>query len=185
VFGEVGVQERRRVGGERDVAGLAALAGHGDQGRRFEADVADGEVGEFLDSCCGVVEGGEQGRVAAAVPGGPVGLGEQAAGLLDGEVVDGGLGLFLGGDGEDVLAAGQLGGVLGLQPPAERADRREALVAGRHAVVPAGLQPVQEPDDGGGVDAVQGEPFGRDGAVVAEEEDQQFERVAVGRDGVG
>jgi hypothetical protein len=58
------------------VAGLAAFAGHGDQGGGFEADVADGEVGEFLDSCCGVVEGGEQGRVAAAVPGGPVGLGE-------------------------------------------------------------------------------------------------------------
>jgi len=149
----------------------------------LQADVADGEVGEFLDSRCGVVEGGEQGRVAAAVPGGPVGLGEQAAGLLDGEVVDGWLGLFLGGDGEDVLAAGQLGGVLGLQPPGERVDRREALVAGRSAVVPVDLQPVQEP--GGGVDAVQSELFGWDGSVVAEEDDQEFERVAVGGDRVG
>jgi hypothetical protein len=142
------------------------------------------KVGEFLDSCCGVVERGEQGRVAAAVPGGPVGLGEQAAGLLDGEV-DGWLGLFLGGDGEDVLAAGQLGGVLGLQPPGERVDRREALVAGRSAVVPADLQPVQEPGNGGGVDAVQSELFGWDGSVVAEEDDQEFERVAVGDDRVG
>jgi hypothetical protein len=76
------------------VAGLAAFAGQGGQGGVLQADVADGEVGEFLDPGGGVVEGGEQGRVAAAGPGGPVGLGEQEAGLLDGEVVDGRLGCF-------------------------------------------------------------------------------------------
>ena len=81
------------------------------------------EVGEFLDPGCGVVEGGEQGRVAAAVPGGSVGLGEQEAGLLDGEVVDGRLRLPFGGDGEDVLAGGHPGGVLRLYPAVERADR--------------------------------------------------------------
>ena len=74
VFGQVGVQERDRVAVEGDVAGLAALAGQGGHGGAFEADVADGEVGEFLDPGGGVVEGGEQGRVAAALPGGPVGL---------------------------------------------------------------------------------------------------------------
>ena len=109
VFGQVGGQQRRRVVVERDVAGLAALAGQGGHGGGFQADVADGEVGEFLDPGGGVVEGGEQGRVAAAVAGGPVGLGEQAAGLLDGQVVHGRWGCLLGGDGEDVLAAGHAG----------------------------------------------------------------------------
>ena len=71
---------------DRDVAGFAAFAGQRDHGRVFEADVADGEVGEFLDPGGGVVEGGEQGRVAAALAGGPVGQGEQEPGLLDGQV---------------------------------------------------------------------------------------------------
>ena len=98
VFGEVGVQESLTVlpvrGTWRVLRPLpvrAASAG------RCEADVADGEVGEFLDPGAGVVEGGEQGRVAAALPGGPVGLGEQAAGLLDGQVVTAGWGCFLAG----------------------------------------------------------------------------------------
>ena len=72
--GEIGVQECHRVAGEGDVAGLAALAGQRDQCGWFQAEVADGEVGEFLDPGRGVVEGGEQRAVAAACPGGPVGL---------------------------------------------------------------------------------------------------------------
>jgi hypothetical protein len=124
--------------------GLVALAGNGGQGGWLQAEVADGEVGEFLDPGCGVVEGGEQGRVAAAVPGGPVGLGEQAAGLLDGEVVDGRLRLPFGGDGEDVLAGGHPGGVLRLHPPVERADRGQALVASTRCCAgwPAAGRPV-------------------------------------------
>jgi hypothetical protein len=97
-------------------------------------------------------------------------------------VVHARLRLFLGGDGENVLAAGHPGRVLGLQPPVERADRGQALVAGRDAVVPFGLQPVQELGDGGGVDAIEGELAGRDGSAVAEEDDQQLEGVSVGRD---
>ena len=58
---------------------------------------ADGEVGEFLDPGSGVVEGGEQGRVPAALPGGPVGLSEQAAGLLDGQGLTAGWVCFLAG----------------------------------------------------------------------------------------
>jgi hypothetical protein len=139
VLGQVDLQERGCVVGEGDVAGLAAFAGQGDQGRRLQAEVTDGEVGEFLDPGCGVVEDGEQGRVAAAVPGAPVRSGEQAAGLLDGQVVDGRLRPSFGGDGEDVLAAGHAGGVLRLHPPVERADRGQALIAGRRAVVPADL----------------------------------------------
>ena len=48
----------------------------------------------------------------------------------------------------------------------------------------ADLEPVQEGADRGGVDAVEGESFGRDGSLVAEEDDQELEGVPVGRDGV-
>lgn len=72
-----------------------------------------------------------------------------------------------------------------MHPAVERADRGQALIAGRRAVVPAGLQPVQEPGDRGDVEVIEGEFFRWDGSVVAEEDDQEFERVAVGRDGVG
>ena len=184
MFGQVGAQQRGGVVAERDVADPAALAGQHGQGRGLKADVAHGQVGEFLNPGRGVVESGQQGRVPAAPPGGPVGLGEQTAGLLDSEVVHARPGFFLGRDREDVLAAGHPGRVLRLQPPEERADRRQALVAGRDAVVPFGLQPVQEPGDGGGVDEIEGELVGRDGSVVAEEGDQQLERVPVGRDRV-
>ena len=145
VFGQVGGQHRRRVAHQGDVAGLAALPGQGGHGGVLQADVADGEVGEFLDPGGGVVERGEQGRVAAALAGGPVGLGEQAAGLLDGQVVHVRADLFLGGDGEDVLVAGHPGRVLGLHPGAERADRGQALVARRRAVAPAGSSQSRNP----------------------------------------
>jgi hypothetical protein len=48
--------------------------------------------------------------------------------------------------------------------------------------MPFGLQPVQEPGDGGVVYVIEGELVGRDGSVVAEEGDQQLEGVPVGRD---
>src|ERR1039457_240993 len=153
--------------------------------RALEADVADGEVSEFLDPGPGVIERGEQGRVAPALAGGPVGLGEQAAGLLDGQVTDGRAGLFLGGDGEGGLAAGHPGWGLRLQPRAERADRGQPLVAGRDAVVPAFLQPAEERRDGAGVDVVEGELAWRDRSLVTEPGDEELERVAVGGDRVG
>jgi hypothetical protein len=184
VLGKVGAQQCCGAGAERDVTDLAALAGQHGQRRGLEADVAHGQVGELGDSGGGVVEGGQQGRVTAAPPGGPVGLVEQTAGLPGGEVVHACPGFLLGRDGPDVLAAGHPGRVLRLQPPEERADRRQALVAGRDAVVPFCLQPVQEPGDGGSVDVVEGQLVRRDGPAVAEEGDQQPEGVPVGRDRV-
>src|SRR5258708_6629808 len=85
VLGEVGAQQRGGAGAERDVAGLAAFAGQHGQWRGFEPDVAYGQAGELGDPGRGFVEGGQQGRVAAAAPGGPVGCGEQLAGLGGGE----------------------------------------------------------------------------------------------------
>ena len=87
-LGEVGGQQRRRVGVDRDVPGLAALAGQRDDRGVLETDVADCQVGEFLDAGGGVVEGGQQGRVTPALAGGAVGQGEQLPGLLDGQVRD-------------------------------------------------------------------------------------------------
>src|SRR5579875_4204744 len=89
LFGKVGVQQCCRVVAEGDVTGFAAFAGQGDHGRALGSDVSDGKVGKLLGPGCAVVEGGEQGRVAPSSPGGPVGLGEQAAGLLHGQVVHG------------------------------------------------------------------------------------------------
>jgi hypothetical protein len=118
--------------------------------------------GEFGDPGSGVVERGEEGRVAAALPGSPVGCGEQAAGLVDGEVPDGRVVLLLGGDGGDVLPAGHPGRVLGLHPRGERADRGEPLVACRDAVVPFFLQVAEKRRDGAGIEVVEGEPGRRD-----------------------
>jgi hypothetical protein len=64
VFGEIGGQDRCRVGQQGGVS--CGLSRSERPWRVFEADVADGEVGEFLDSGGGVVERGEQGRVASA-----------------------------------------------------------------------------------------------------------------------
>ena len=50
-------------------------------------------------------------------------------------------------------------GILGLQPADIGADRGEALVARRRAVVPAGAQPGDELGDRGDVDQFEGEPL--------------------------
>jgi len=77
MFGQVGGQDRCSVVHQGDVAGLAALPGQGGHGGALEADVPDGEVGEFLDPGGCVVERGEQGRVC---PGGWTGRVGRAAG---------------------------------------------------------------------------------------------------------
>jgi hypothetical protein len=58
--------------------------------------------------------------------------------------------------------------------------KNESIAASRWLQVDA-----EFPGDGGGVDLREGEPLGRDGPLVAEIQDQQFERVTVGGDGVG
>src|SRR5260370_31162113 len=86
VFGQVDVQQCCRVVAEGDMTGLVAFAGQGGHGRGFKPDVPGGEVGELLDPGRGVIEGREQCCVAPSPLGGPVGLCEQTAGLLDAEV---------------------------------------------------------------------------------------------------
>jgi hypothetical protein len=135
-LGELGGEQRRRVGVDRDVPGLAALAGQRDDRGILETDVADCQVGELLDAGGGVVEGGQQRRVTPALTGGAVRQGEQQPGLLDGQVRDRRLVVLARRDREDVLAARHPRRVLGLQPAVERADRGQALVARRGTVVP-------------------------------------------------
>ena len=93
-LGEVGSQQRRRVRVDRDVPRFAAFAGQGDHRGVLETDVPDSQIGDLLDSGGGVVEGGQQGRVTPALPGGAVGQGEQQPRLLDGQVRDGRLVVF-------------------------------------------------------------------------------------------
>src|SRR5450631_2119363 len=83
-FGEVGGEQRRCVGVDRDVPCFAAFAGQRDDRRVGEADVPDCQVGDLLDAGGGVVEGRQQRRVASALAGGSVGPGEQQPCLLDG-----------------------------------------------------------------------------------------------------
>lgn len=60
VFGEVGSQQHRRVLGQRDMAGFAAFSGESNQSRTFQLVVADGQISEFRDSDCGVIQDGQQ-----------------------------------------------------------------------------------------------------------------------------
>jgi len=62
LLGEVSGQQRRRVGVDRDVTGLASFAGQRGHGGIVQTDVTHGQVGEFLDpgrgpqkgcECCG------------------------------------------------------------------------------------------------------------------------------------
>ena len=87
-LGEVGGEQRRRVGVDRDVPGFAAFAGQRDHRGVLQSDVSDSEIGGLLDAGGGVVEGGQEGRVTPALTGGAVGQGEQQPGLLDGQVRD-------------------------------------------------------------------------------------------------
>ena len=72
-LGEVGGEQRRRVGVDRDVPGLAAFAGQRDDRGVLEPDVANCQIGGLLDAGGGVVEDGQQGRVSPALAGGAVG----------------------------------------------------------------------------------------------------------------
>ena len=87
-LGEVGGEQRRRVGVDRDVPGFAAFAGQRDHRGVLEPDVPDSQIGGLLDAGGGVVEGRQEGRVTPALAGATVGQGEQQPGLLDGQVRD-------------------------------------------------------------------------------------------------
>ena len=145
-LGEVGGEQRGRVGVDRDVPRFAAFAGTAETnaGSTYEPDVPDFQIGGLLGAGGGDVEGRQQGRVTPALAGGAVGQGEQLPGLRDGQVRDGRLVVFARGDREDVLAARHPRGILGLHPAEERADRGQPLVARCRAVVSAGLQPGDE-----------------------------------------
>ena len=81
VLGQVGAQQRRGVARRAGRGGSCGLCRSARPGagacRRMSRTVRPANLG---DPGGGVVEGGQQGRVAPASPGGPVGLGEQTGG---------------------------------------------------------------------------------------------------------
>ena len=127
----------------------------------------------------------EQGVVAAAVPGLPVGGGEQGVDLVRGEVADDGPLAAPGRDGQDLADhGGVLGGPRG-GVPEQRVDRGQAGVAGGAAVAPLVFQVLQERADQGGVQVGEAELCWAASPVCSRAKDEQEpERVAVGRDGV-
>ena len=120
--------------------------------------------------------------VPAAVPGFPVGGGEQRVGFLRGEVADDGALAAPGRDGQD-LADG--GGVLGCprgRVAEQGVDRGQSGVAGGTAVSPVVFQVLQELPDQGGVEVGEAELARRFPGSLVREGQEQLAGVAVGRD---
>ena len=87
-LGEPGPQHLDGLAGQRCCPVFAALAVAADVRAGAEVRVLAGEAGELRYPQAGLDGEQEQGVVAAAVPGPPVGGGEQRVGLLGGEVAD-------------------------------------------------------------------------------------------------
>ena len=117
-----------------------------------EVDVADGEPGQLGDAQPGLGGEQEQGVVAPAGPGGPVGGGEQRVELGFGEVGDEGLVVALGRDRQH---PGDHRGVLGVAQRGvaeQRVDRGQPGVAGAGAVAAVVFEVVEERRDQRGVE---------------------------------
>jgi hypothetical protein len=123
--------------------------------------VAAGQAGELAGPQPGLGGEGEEGVVAAAVPGPGVRGGEQGRGFVGGEIGDGTPAVLLRGDRED---PGDRPGVLGVAEGGEleeRPDRGQAGVPGACRVAAVLLQVGEEAADqpgveGGDVEAVLG-----------------------------
>jgi len=176
---------RRGALPERDGAVLAPLAVEPEGGGPVEENVVAAEPDRLGHARPGVVEDGEEDRVALAAPGGAIRCGEEGVDLLPGEVAEDGPVEALGGDGEDALGDGERGGVPKGGVPEERADRREAEVAGARAVAPGLLEVVEEREHDGGIEVLDRERGrGTSGALLRETQ-EDLEGVAVARDGLG
>jgi hypothetical protein len=122
--------------------------------------------------------------IASAQRGGLVRDGQQRVGLGAGQEAHvGGIGAFLG-DRQDALDEQGVFGALQRGVAEQGVDRGQAGVAGGDAVVPVGLQVVQEPADEAGIDVGQVQRRGWPAEVLLGVAQQQAEGVAVGVDGV-
>jgi hypothetical protein len=109
-LGEPGFQHLDDLAGQRCCPVFAALAVAADVRPGAQVRVLAGEAGEFRYPQPGLDGEQEQCMVPAAVPGLPVGCGEQRVCFLRGEVADDGALAAAGRDGQDLA---DHGGVLG------------------------------------------------------------------------
>ena len=150
-FGKPGSEGLGGLAGQRCCPVLAALAVAADMRSGAEVDVLAGEAGELGYPQAGLDGDQEQGVVAAAVPGCPVGGGEQRVGLVRGEVADDGALTAPRRDRQDLADGGGVLGHPGGGIAEQRVDRGKAGVAGGAAVAPVVFQMLQERPDQGGV----------------------------------
>ena len=99
-LGDPGGEHGDGLGGERGAAFLAAFPAAVHVRPGAEAGVGDGEAGELGDPQPGLACQDQQRVVAAGVPGGGAGRGQQRLGLVAGEEGHGVLVVPFGGDGQ-------------------------------------------------------------------------------------
>lgn len=169
---------------ERRAPFLATLADRVHVGARREDDVRSGEPGELGDPQPGLDREGEHGVVAPSGPGAFVAGAEQRVDLFFDEV---GEQVSLGPLRRDREHALDRRGVLGMlegDVGEERMDRREAVVACCHAVVPVALEVLQERGDERCVERRDVEPARWRAGSLCGEAHQELERRLVGLDRV-
>jgi hypothetical protein len=148
-----------------------------------QAQVGDGERGEFADSQPGLDGQDQQGVIAASEPGRPVWRGEQRVHFGRGEEADQCAVVAFGRDGQHL---GDRLGVLGVAQRGvaeQRVDRGQACVAGAYAVASVALEVGEERGDEVGVEVGQVEPAWWGSGVLLREAEQQPQRVSVGGHG--
>ena len=169
---------------ERDGTGFTPFSGEGDGCGLFEMQVANAQIGDFLNAGPGVVEQLDEGFVPESDEGGGVDGVEDGADLFDAEAGRRLVVGFLGSDGLDpfVLKHG-FGGFAG-DVVEEGFDGGEPVVPGGWAVAALAFEVVKEVEGRFGVEHFQPELFGLFAVLFAEILDEQAQGVAVGGDGV-
>lgn len=150
-----------------------------------EAHVGAPQHHELGDARPGVVQGEQQDVVAAAAVGRAVAAGQDGVHFRPRQVVDLASWRVLAGNRQD--AGRQVDGLGRAQrgEPNERANGGQPCVPGLNAVGAVLFEVVEEREDHGRVEVVEGERLGLPVTVLIEEREQQAEGVAVGVDGLG
>ncbi len=148
------------------------------------ADTPDRQVDDLLHPRPRIIEQREQDRVASSLLESQVRHGQDRGEVVWREVVDRFASPPLHGDGEDLLTLHDAFGLFDLQVTEEGMDGRQPLVAGARGDA-ALLQMAEECPDKFHIEAVEGQMFGGDSALVPGVAKKQGEGIAVSLDGVG
>jgi len=148
-------------------------------------DVPAAEAGELGDPQPGLDREEQQRVVPPAEEARPVRGDEDRLDLVVGEEGDDRALEALRWDGQDPPDQRGVLGMAARREPEQRVDRRQARVAGAHAVAPVALEVIEEPPDRRSAEILEPE-IGRGLAgLLLDEAEQEADRVAVGGDGVG